>query len=311
MKSPSLWPAWSSTRPLPPSAGPAALAQPYTVPKLPPVTSAVAGARRRCGRRGSPPRRAPRRRSGRRPRRAAPPPGPPRRAEPGSGRRCRPTPLMGMPSSRTRTPVLAAPRRVRLSLWPEAAALLHGDARGLTHQRPEVVTSVERPATSITVTRPVGSRCTGGLGRRRRGRKGDVHRGEVHRRLGLGPGHRRHAQSRAETRPRPPPSAHRPPSALFAEERRPARGDRGLRRRTLGQVSWLTDRTQATPRWRLRVWRSLLPPSRGPLLPSGDRRRMSGGPVPRAISVHSGGTAPDSHRLPCWARHGHPGATAV
>ena len=68
---------------------------------------------------------------------------------------------------------------------------------------------------------------------------------------GLPPGDRRHAQCRPETRPGPPPSAHRPPSTLFSEERRPSGSAGSSGAAPSGRSPGSRRGALAAPRWRL------------------------------------------------------------
>ena len=148
--------------------------------------------------------------------------------------------------------MLEAPRSVICSLCPRPPLCCSTTPGASLTSVPSVVTSARREETSTTVVRAVGHE-PGGTREAEARTERDVDRGELHRHRGLAPGNRRHAQCRAETGSGPPPSAHRPPSALFSEERRPASASGVSGAAPSGRSPGSRIATQAAPRWRLHV----------------------------------------------------------
>src|SRR5262245_46813767 len=149
-----------------------------------------------------------------------------------------PSEFRGTPSSSTRTPVLAAPRRLSCSACPVPPLCWSTTPGASPTSTPRVETSERREATSTTVVSPVGSRTSGDSGGGGAAGTGTSTGGSsttagdcpqaIDATLNAGPRHAR---------------AHRHPPIVRLPLSSPKREGlhRRLRRRTLGQVSWLTD----------------------------------------------------------------------
>ncbi len=220
-----------------------------------------------------------------------------------------PRPLRGTPSSRTRTPVLEAPRRVSCSLWPSPPLCCSWTPGASPTSVPSVETSARREATSTTVVRAVGSRTRGDSGGGGAAGTGTSTGGSstaagdcpqaIDATLSAGP-----RQARAKRQPpivRLPlssPKRERPAAATGAPAPHPRAG-------LLAHGS----ATQATPRWRLHVR------VRPPTFPRSDRpqwRPMEDveparflGPL-RSQWRDRAGLSPASLLGPTWAPGGKP-----
>ena len=151
----------------------------------------------------------------------------------------------------------------------------------------------------------------GRLRSRRRGRERHRHRSKHLRRRGrLSPGQGGHSKRRAQAAPGPPPERHATPSSLSDEERRPHGATPLESSHTSGRSPGFRNPDAGAPQ-RCVCARRLEASHLPTLLLSEAQWRLPEalcGPCSSGPSGHSGGTAPDSHRLPSSPQHGHPKA---